>query len=96
MWENFTHFDPHDKDSVEGTYEFFGATTQFSMEKGWGPGMENMNDYARWTDGYSTPKEIRDRLLGSGAQPQAFCYQRKIKETFDPNDLGDGHYRTLD
>ena len=95
VWENFTHFDPHDKASVEGTYEFFGASSQFGVKKGWGPGMEKMNDYARWTDGYSTPKDIRFRLLGGG-QSQAIRYQSMFKEAFDPNSLGDGYYRTLD
>ena len=96
MWENFTHFDPHDKASTEGTLEFFGATSEFGMKQGWGPGMEKMMDYARWTDGRTTPKEIRDKLLGGGGQPQAFRYHRRFKEAFDPNSLGDGYYRTLD
>jgi hypothetical protein len=96
MWENFTHFDPYDKQSTEGTLEFFGAATKYGMEKGWGPGMEKQNDSARWTDGKTTPKEIRDKMLLSSAQPSAFRYQRRIKETFDPNDLGDAYYRTLD
>ena len=51
---------------------------------------------ARWTDGLATPKEIRDKLLLSAGQPSAFRYQRRIKELFDPNDLGDTYYRTLD
>ncbi len=96
MWENFTHFDPYDKQSTEGTLEFFGAATKYGMEKGWGPGMEKQNDSARWTDGKTTPKEIRDKLLSAAAQPSAFRYQRRIKDAFDPNDLGDAYYRTLD
>jgi len=40
MWENFTHFDPYDKESVEGTLEFFNATYKYGLEKGLGPGME--------------------------------------------------------
>jgi hypothetical protein len=96
MWENFTHFDPHNKESTEGTLEFFNAATRFGMEKGWGPGMEKMNEYARWSDGKTTPKEVRDRIFLASAQPQAFRYQRKIRETFNPNDLGDAYYRTLD
>ena len=96
IWENFTHFDPHDKASTEGTLEFFNAATKYGMEKGWGPGMEKMNDAARWSDGRTTPKEIRDRMLSATAQPDVFRYQRKIKETFNPNDLGDAYYRTLD
>jgi hypothetical protein len=96
MWENFTHFDPHDKASTEGTLEFFNAATKFGIQKGWGPGMEKMNEYARWSDGKTTPKEVRDKIFLSSAQPQTFRYQRKIKETFNPNDLGDAYYRTLD
>ncbi len=96
LWENFTHFDPADKASTEGTLEFFNAASKLGMEKGWGPGMEKMNDYARWTDGHTTPPDIRNRILEAAAQPEAFRYQRKFKETFNPNDLGDGYYRTLD
>jgi hypothetical protein len=96
MWENFTHFDSHDKASTEGTLEFFNAVSQYCREKGWGPGMEKMNDSARWSDGHSTPKEIRDKMLLASAQPSVFRYQRKIRETFNPNNLGDTYYRTLD
>jgi glycolate oxidase len=96
LWENFTHFDPHDKASTEGTLEFFDAATKYGMEMGWGPGMEKMNVYARGADGKTTPKEVRDRIFLSSAQPAVFRYQRKIKETFNPNDLGDAYYRTLD
>jgi hypothetical protein len=96
MWENFTHFDPHNKESTEGTLEFFNAAAKFGAEKGWGPGMEKMNEYARWSDGKTTPKEVRDRIFLASAQPQAFRYQRKIREAFNPNDLGDAYYRTLD
>jgi hypothetical protein len=96
LWENFTHFDPHDKESTDGTLEFFNATSEYGKQKGWGPGMEKMNDYARWTDGRTTPKEIREKLLSASAQPEAFRYQRKFKEAFNPNDLGDSYYRVLD
>jgi hypothetical protein len=96
MWENFTHFDPYNKESTEGTLEFFNAAASYGREKGWGPGMEKMNEYARGSDGKTTPKEVRDRIFLASAQPQAFRYQRKIRETFNPNDLGDAYYRTLD
>ena len=95
VWENFTHFDPYDKESTEGTLEFFNATSKYGVERGWGPGMEKQNDYARWTDGKTTPIEIREKLLKSQGQPRVFHYQQRIKETFDPNDLGDSYYRTL-
>ena len=96
VWENFAHFDPHDKESTEGTLDFFNASSAYGIKRGWGPGMEKQNDSARWTDGRTTPKEIRDKLLTSQGQPHVFRYQRRIKETFDPNDLGDTYYRTLE
>ncbi len=96
IWENFTHFDPHDKASTEGTLEFFNAATEFGIKKGWGPGMEKMNAYARGPNGKTTPREVRDRMFLASPQPAAFRYQRKIRETFNPNDLGDAYYRTLD
>jgi hypothetical protein len=96
MWENFTHFDPHDKASTEGTLEFFNASSEYGIKMGWGPGMEKMNAYARGSDGKTLPKEERDKIFLASAQPEAFRYQRKFREVFNPNDLGDAYYRTLD
>ncbi|HTY81403.1 MAG TPA: FAD-dependent oxidoreductase [Dehalococcoidales bacterium] len=96
IWENFAHFDPYDEKSTRGCLAFFDATAKLGIEKGWGPPMEKQNDTARWTDGYATPKEIRNKLLNGSAQPSAFWYQRKVKELFDPNDLGDYYYRALE
>jgi FAD/FMN-containing dehydrogenase len=39
MWENFTCWDPHDRDSVEGTFSFFEATHKFAQSKNIGLGM---------------------------------------------------------
>ena len=94
VWENFAHFDPYNKESTEGTLAFFNATSAYGVKRGWGPGMEKQNDSARWTDGKTTPKEIRDKLLSAQASPMR--YQHKIKQAFDPNDLGDTYYRTLE
>jgi hypothetical protein len=33
--------------------------------------------------------------LGSAPQAAAFRYQRKIRETLNPNDLGDAYHMTL-
>jgi glycolate oxidase len=96
MWENFAHFDPYDKESTEGTYEFFDATYQYGKEHGFGSSMERQLSYARGADGKATSKEEREQWLSGGAQPEVLYYQRKIKEIFDPNDLGDTYYRTLD
>lgn len=97
LWENFTCFDCHDRSSTEGTLEFFDACTEFSRQKGWmGAGMEKWNAAARGEDGRTTPKEERDRLHLSMPQPSVYRYQRKIREAFNPKDLGDAYFETLD
>ncbi|MEJ2641668.1 MAG: hypothetical protein P8010_19040, partial [Desulfosarcinaceae bacterium] len=97
LWENFTCFDCHDRASTEGTLEFFDACTEYSREKGWlGTGMEKWNSAARGADGRTTPKEDRDKMHLAAPQPSVFRYQRKIKEAFNPNDLGDDYFETLD
>ena len=96
LWENFTCFDPHDKESVEGTLEFFDAATVFGLENGWGVGMEKWNSQCRGADGRSTPKEERDRMHLSAPQPSVFRFQHKVRQAFNPNDLGDAYYETLE
>ncbi|UCB45788.1 MAG: FAD-binding oxidoreductase [Spirochaetota bacterium] len=96
LWENFTCFDPYDRDSIEGTLEFFDACTELGLERGWGVGMEKWNSQARGPDGRIAPKEERDRIHLSAPQPDIFRYQHKIRKAFNPNDLGDAYYETLD
>lgn len=95
MWENFTCWDPYDKSSVEGTFEFFENTDKLAKENKWGTGMERGNALCRGADGKEFPKEKREQILA--ASPTAFVlrYQQKIREIFNPNDLGDAHYITL-
>ena len=97
MWENFAHFDPHDRESTEGTYDFFKAcTTVFAAERGLPAGMEGKNATSTGPDGRQTPKKDREKVLSASPQPLVYQYQKKIKEILDPNDLGDGYYLTLD
>jgi hypothetical protein len=96
LWENFTCFDPYDRESVDGTREFFDACTRLGLEKGWGVGMEKWNAQARGPDGRTTPKEERDRIHLASPQPSAFRYQHKIREALNPNDLGDAYYETFE
>jgi hypothetical protein len=96
LWENFTCFDPHDRESTDGTREFFDACTQLGLERGWGVGMEKWNAQARGPDGRTTPKTERDRIHLSSPQPAAFRYQHKIREALNPNNLGDAYYETLE
>jgi len=96
LWENFTCFDSHDRASTEGTLEFFDACTEYGLERGWGVGMEKWNSVARGPDGKTTPKEERDRMHRAAPQPSVFRYQHKVREAFNPNDLGDAYFETLD
>jgi len=96
LWENFTCFDPYDRSSVEGTLEFFDACTKLGLERGWGVGMEKWNSVARGPNGRTTPKEERDKIHLSAPQPSVFRYQHKIREAFNPNNLGDAYYETLE
>jgi glycolate oxidase len=96
LWENFTCFDSHDRESVEGTLEFFDACTKLGLERGWGVGMEKWNAVARGPDGKTTPKAERDKMHLAAPQPAVFRYQQKVREAFNPNDLGDAYYETLD
>jgi hypothetical protein len=96
MWENFAHFDPHDKESTEGTFDFFEASFRFALENGLPPGMERWNAPSRGADGKETPKEEREEMLSASPQPAVFHYQRKIKEALDPNNLGDSYYMTIE
>ena len=96
MWENFTCWDPHDKDSVEGTFEFFENSDKFAKERKLGPGMERGNALCRGRDGREFPKEQREKIYASSPQAHVLRYQQKIKEAFNPNDLGDAYYSTLE
>ena len=88
--------DVNDMQKEIGTLEFFDACTAYGIEKGWGVGMEKWNAVARGPDGRTTPKEERDRIHQSSPQPSVFRYQHKVREAFNPNDLGDAYYETLD
>ncbi len=58
--------------------------------------MERTNAASRGLDGRATPKEERERIPSSTPQPAVFRYRRKIKEAFDPKDLGDSCYLILE
>ncbi len=93
--ENFVHFDPYDKTSTEGAYDYFDAAAKFAADRKWPPGIERLNSLCRGSDGKETPQEIREQALSKSRQSAAFRYQQKIREAFNPNDLGDAYYLTL-
>ena len=94
--ENFVHFDPFSRESTEGAYAYFDAAAKLGVEMGIGSGIERLNSLSRGPDGKEVPQEQRDQALSATLLGVAFRYQQKIKETFNPNDLGDGYYLTLE
>jgi hypothetical protein len=56
---------------------------------------EKWNSQNRGPDGRTTPKEERDKIHFS-ATTRRFRYQHKVRQAFNPNDLGDAYYETLD
>jgi len=94
-WENFTHFDSHSAESVQGTYDFFEATSKFGREHGLGT-MERMYIVSRRDDGYARSQEEQATIVSKMSQPHVYEYQWKIREVLDPNKLGDAYYVTLE
>ena len=58
--------------------------------------MERSNAVCRGSDGWALPKEMREKMLSASPQPGVFNYQWQIRQIFDPNDLGDTYYKTLE
>ncbi len=97
LWENFTCFDSASKESTDGALAFFDASFEYAKSKGWsGSGFEKLNSMARGYDGYSTPKEIRDKGHAGSPNATAFRYQAKVYRSLNPNDMGDTYYEILE
>ena len=96
MWENFTCGDPNSKESVEGTYEFFENSHKFGQQRGFPMGMERANSLCRGSDGKEFPKEKREEILAKSPTAHVLRYQQKIREAFNPNDLGEAHDMTVE
>lgn len=95
VWENFTCWDPFNKESTVGAFQFFEDTAKYGISKGWGSGMERGNASIRGNDGYEVPKEIRDKGMANGPQPITFEYMKKLRVAFDPNHTGDAYFQAL-
>jgi hypothetical protein len=84
--EQFIFYDPHDSESVRKTLEFCHEATKLGMELGIGAGLEALS-------GLKTTGEAISFM--GGGMIDMYRWQRKIKETFDPNDVGDSSYVVL-
>jgi len=83
-FEQFCHFDPHDKESVKGALAYYADAARAARERGMHGGLEDC--YREIT------KEELEESRHVAPQPAIYTYQRKIKEALDPNDIGDGSY----
>jgi hypothetical protein len=87
--EQFVSYDPADKESIKaGTKHMEDAITD-AVSHGFTPGKEAIYLSLGHTD------ERVHTMLANTPQNIIFHFQRKIKEAFDPNDLGDRNYPTL-
>ncbi|MEI6101175.1 MAG: FAD-binding oxidoreductase [Eubacteriales bacterium] len=94
-WEFFTHFDSYEKESVEGTADFFNATQEWMTQKKLGVDMGKWNQSARRPDGYYFTQEQQDEMFSKLPQPLVTYYQYRVREAFNPNNLCGSYYRTL-
>jgi len=87
--EQFVSYDPDDYDSTVAGIKHMEDAVGDAAAISYPPGKEFLYLQIGWTD-----EQIWD-ALAHAKQPQAFHYQRKIKEAFDPNNVGDRMYPTL-
>ena len=85
-FEQFMFHDPALKESREEGFAVVSDSAKFSREHQWPGTYEGVN---------GTDQQKRDTMLASN-QPEVYRWQRKIKEAFDPNEVGDGNYASLD
>lgn len=95
-FDHFCYFDPADKESVDGTFDYYEAEAKYMAENKLGIELGRMNALCRWSDGKEPPREVINNALSASGQPAVFHYQRKIKELLDPNNLGDTYYMWID
>ena len=87
--EQFVSYDGNDMDSMKAAWNHMDDAVKDAVSIGYPPGKEFLYLQIGWTD-----EQIWD-ALAHAKQPQAFHYQRQIKEAFDPNNVGDRMYPTL-
>jgi len=87
--EQFFFYDPQDINSVLGAQAYLAEAGKVAGEMKLGPGLSGQLLGSK-------PKDKLQQMLSSVAQPSVFHYQRKIKEAFNPNDIGDGSYVYLE
>lgn len=90
-FENFIHYDPYDAESIKAARACSTDAVRVVAEetKRLGVGVTGPALYLM--------KQERQKVeLAALAHPAIFQYQRKIREAFDPNEVGDGSYLYLE
>ena len=84
--EQFVSYDPNDNESVQACIDHMEGAVKDATANGFPPGKEYLYLQVGWTE-----QQVWDALA---KLPQRFIvdFQRKVKEAFDPNDLGDRNY----
>ena len=96
-WEFFSHFDPHDPESIKGTAEYHDrGPLPFMKKHGLGVEMGHSNANCRKPDGYAFTQEEHNAKLAALPGTNPFIYQWYVREYMNPNHLGDSYYETCD
>jgi hypothetical protein len=87
--EQFVSYDPDDRASAAAALKHMEDAVKDAAAIGYPPGKEGLYLQMGASD------EEFARGLAASHQPDVFRYQRRIKEAFDPGDVGDRLYPTL-
>ena len=87
--EQFVSYDPDDEASTHAAYLHMEDAVTDAASIGYPPGKEWQYLQMGWSD------ERFEQVMAGAPQPDVFRFQRRIKDAFDPNDVGDRMYPTL-
>jgi glycolate oxidase len=88
-FEQFVSYDPADNASNAAAIKHMEDAVKDAVTAGYPPGKEFIYLQVGWSD------EKIHEALRQMKQPLVFLYQSKIKEMFDPNNIGDRMYTIL-
>jgi len=83
--EMFSHWDPCEPESIKAIRAYIAACGEQAKERNWGISVGAML-------GFGLTEDEHDEVLKTASQPSCWDWQRKIKEAFDPNEIGDGSF----
>ena len=87
-FEQFSHYNPADPESAKAQREYIIDALKAQEEAGLPPGMET------WFVPRS-PEEFQ-AVLAASPQPDIYRWQRKVREAFNPENLGNRNFKCLE